>query len=280
MSGLDFSDEAARQLESIYMTGDVVAQREATLELVGLSEGDSVLDIGSGPGFLCETVADIVGDAGRVVGVDISRDLIRRSQRRNSRPWLSYRIADATALGESDASYDVVLCTQVVEYIADVDAAVSEASRVLKPGGVALFVATDWDGVIWHSDHQARMAEVMRSWEAHCAHPRLPRSMRRHLIDAGLEFQTASVFPILNLKWEDDSYSKGLSTVIRDFVAARGDVDAESLSSWYEELGQLSDSGRYFFSTTRFIFRAGKPVSAERPADRSDTHGPVPDQGQ
>jgi ubiquinone/menaquinone biosynthesis C-methylase UbiE len=259
MSVIEFTDEIADRLESLYMTSDVIAQREATLKHVNLSHGDSVLDIGSGPGFLCESVAALVGAAGKVVGVDISRDLVLRSARRNSRPWLSFRTGDATALEDPDATYDVVLCTQVAEYIADVDAAIAETRRVLKPGGVAVFVATDWAGVIWHSDNPTRMSEVMSSWEAHCAHPRLPRSLRRHLIDAGLEVHTASVFPILNLEWDDDSYSKGISMLIHDFVAARSDVDAESLSSWYDELKQLSDSGRYFFSSSRFIFRATRP---------------------
>lgn len=59
MSGLDFTEEVARQLEATYMTSDVVSQRRATLALVDLSKGDRVLDIGSGPGFLCETVADL-----------------------------------------------------------------------------------------------------------------------------------------------------------------------------------------------------------------------------
>jgi arsenite methyltransferase len=56
MSGLMFTDDAARQLESLYMTRDIVSQRSATLEQLGLSKGESVLDVGSGPGFLAESV--------------------------------------------------------------------------------------------------------------------------------------------------------------------------------------------------------------------------------
>ena len=99
----------------------------------------------------------------------------------------------------------------------------------------------------------------MRSWEAHCAHPRLPRFLKGHLLKAGLQLQGASVFPILNLTWGDDSYSKGLSALIRDFVSSRGSVDAESVSSWYQELSELNDAGQYFFSSARFIFCGRKP---------------------
>jgi len=44
---------------------------------------------------------------------------------------------------------------------------------------------------------------------------------------AGFRLDGASVFPILNLSWDDDAYSKGLAQLVRNFVANRGDVPAE-----------------------------------------------------
>ena len=49
---LQFSDEAARKLEAIYSSVDIIAQRRATLERLALNPGESVIDIGCGPGFL------------------------------------------------------------------------------------------------------------------------------------------------------------------------------------------------------------------------------------
>jgi ubiquinone/menaquinone biosynthesis C-methylase UbiE len=258
MSGITFSDEIASRLEALYQTADVVAQRTATLAKLGLTPGDSVIDVGSGPGFLCESMADAVGPAGSVLGLDVSSDLIERSTRRNHRPWLSFKVGDATAIGEPNASFDVLTCIQVAEYIADVDKAFAEAFRDLKPGGRALFVATDWDGVIWHSDNPARMAAVMRSWDAHCADPRLPRTMARRLRSAGFTLDDVSVFSIVNLAWHDDAYSKGIAGFIREFVTKRGEVAPEEATEWAEELSQLSEQGRYFFSTGRFLFLASK----------------------
>jgi arsenite methyltransferase len=50
---LQFSDKAARTLEAIYASADVVAQRRATLDRLALAPSESVVDIGCGPGFLC-----------------------------------------------------------------------------------------------------------------------------------------------------------------------------------------------------------------------------------
>jgi SAM-dependent methyltransferase len=259
MSGLQFSEEAAGQLERLYQTSDIVAQRSETIKLLTLRSGERVLDVGCGPGFLCESIAELVGRDGAVTGIDISDDLIALCKRRNQPTWLSYSVGDATKIDQPDASFDVVACTQVAEYVPDVDRAVSEAFRVLRPGGRAVFVATDWDALVWHSDRPDRMVQVMKSWEAHCAHPHLPRSLAGRLASAGFRFDGASVFPILNLQWHDDAYSKGLAGLIKDFAWRRNDVRSDDLRDWYQEFQRLSEAGRYFFCSNRFIFRASKP---------------------
>src|SRR5262249_54622600 len=175
MSGLEFTDEAARQLEKAYLSRDVIAQRSETIRHLNLSPGERVLDIGCGPGFLCESMGVIVGHQGAVVGVDVSADLVARCNGRKTSTWLSYEVGDATKLRQSDASFDAVVCTQVAEYITDVDRVFSEAFRVLKPNGRTIFVATDWHTILWYSDNLRRMAAVMTSWEGHSAHPRLTK---------------------------------------------------------------------------------------------------------
>jgi ubiquinone/menaquinone biosynthesis C-methylase UbiE len=76
MTGLEFTNEAAKQLEKIYLTRDIIAQRLETIQQLNLSSGERVLDVGCGPGYLCESMGEIVGRHGAVVGIDISSDLI------------------------------------------------------------------------------------------------------------------------------------------------------------------------------------------------------------
>jgi arsenite methyltransferase len=226
----------------------------------GLAPGERVLDMGCGPGYLRESMGEIVGRHGAVVGIDVSTDLINQCNQRKPSAWLSYAIGDATKVDHAAASFDVVVCTQVAEYVPDVDLVLAEAFRVLKPGGRTIFIATDWDAVVWHSEKPERMALVMKSWEAHCAHQHLPRSLAYRLFNAGFRVNGAAVHPILNLQYDEDSYSKGLAWGIRDFVAPRNDVPADDLKEWYGEFERLSEAGRYFFSTNRYIFKASKPT--------------------
>jgi ubiquinone/menaquinone biosynthesis C-methylase UbiE len=260
MSGLTFTDEAARHLEKTYSTKDIVAQRLETIRHLGLSAGEKVLDVGCGPGFLCEQMGEIVGPNGGVIGIDVSRDMVALCDRRTHSSWLSYEVGDATKLRYPDASFDVVVCTQVAEYVPDVDAVLSEALRVLKPNGRTIFIATDWDALVWFSEDAKQMATVMRSWEAHCAHPRLPRTMPHRLKNAGFRLDAAFVYSLLNLSYDDESYSKRLSAIIRKFVGERGDVSASELDDWLNEFDRLSQAGRYFFSSNRYIFKAARPA--------------------
>lgn len=112
ISGLQFTEDAARQLERLYLTGDVVAQRAETIKQLALSRGERVLDVGCGPDFLCENLAEIVGPEGVVTGIDISIDLIALCGRRNPPKWLVYAVGDATQIAEPDASFDAVVCTR------------------------------------------------------------------------------------------------------------------------------------------------------------------------
>jgi hypothetical protein len=83
--------------------------------------------------------------------------------------------------------------------------------------------------------------------------------MARRLRGCGFVLEEASIFPILNLEWGDDTYSKGIARFICDFVARRGEVDKDEVAAWYAEFPRLSGEGRYFFSTGRVIFVASKP---------------------
>src|SRR5712672_1937965 len=104
MSGLTFTEDAARHLARVYLTPDVVAQRAETMKQLALSPGERVLDIGCGPGFLCESIAAAVGSDGAVTGIDISGDLIALCRSRNPPQWLSYAVGDATQIAQPDAS--------------------------------------------------------------------------------------------------------------------------------------------------------------------------------
>jgi arsenite methyltransferase len=108
-TGLVFSKEAADKLIATYNTPDLVRQRDATLQRLNLRPGEHVIDIGCGPGFLCKSMVAAIGPKGRVVGIDISEDLIEFATKDKSGESIEYRVGSATAVPFSAEQFDVAV---------------------------------------------------------------------------------------------------------------------------------------------------------------------------
>jgi ubiquinone/menaquinone biosynthesis C-methylase UbiE len=270
MTSLRFDAHAAQRVEALYLTPDVIEQRREVLRLLDLSPGESVLDIGTGPGLLAVEMAAVVGPTGRVSGADPSDDMLALARGREvpvgSAP-IQYDRGSAERLPYPDASFDVAVSTQVLEYVVDLPAALAQLYRVLRPGGRVLVVDTDWDSIVWHSGDTARMERVLLAWEQHLADPRLPRTLTGALRRAGLKSSTPRVLPLLNAGFDPATFSAGLMQIISAFVTGRDGLTGDEVQDWAADLASLGPD--YFFSLNRYAFLATKPQQALVPPTRA-----------
>ena len=77
-----FDEAAARKTDRAYLTPDIARQRMRTLDALQLKAGEFVLDVGCGTGLLTYDMATLVGASGRVVGIDVSPDMLKLAERR------------------------------------------------------------------------------------------------------------------------------------------------------------------------------------------------------
>ncbi len=258
-SGLQYDRAAARALVAIYATPDVVATRHRVLHALELRPGERLLDVGSGPGFLAAEAADAVGPTGRVCGVDISDALLAYAREHDRDcPWLEYRHADAGSLPFGDGSFDAVVSMQVLEYVPDVDAALAEIARVLRAGGRALIVDTDWDSMVWHMADGPRGERVLGAWAKHCPHPHLPRTLAARLRRAGLAVDAQWPMVLFNPTFDPETYSNRAIDLIARYASESGGVPADEARDWATELRDRGKQGDYFFSLNRYVFQARK----------------------
>jgi SAM-dependent methyltransferase len=159
-----------------------------------------------------------------------------------------------SALPYADHAFDVAVCTQVYEYVADMPHALRELRRVLKPRGRALIVDTDWESCVWHSSDDARMRRVIECWDTHCPHPHLPRALGRLLREADLLVTRARIVPLMNASFDANTYSAGLIDVIARYAAKR--LGESEVQAWAQDLRELGARGEYFFSLNRYLFLA------------------------
>src|SRR5918992_5097831 len=178
MAQLDFEESVVRQLDAVYRTRDVVRRRALVRDAVAPRQGERILDVGCGPGYYVAELAEQVGDGGSVVGVDLSAPMLAvATQRCAELANTEFREGDATALPVDDASCDAVVSVQVLEYVPDVEAALAEMRRVLKPGGRVILWDVDWATASMHARDRDRCDRVLRAWDEHVVDPSLPRTL-------------------------------------------------------------------------------------------------------
>ncbi len=250
-----FDERASSTLTAVYLTPDVIAQREKLLALLAPRAGERALDIGCGPGLTTEALARAVGAHGRVSGVDIAPAMLSIARRHcASLPQVAFELADVTRLPYADASFDVALASQVYEYVGEVDAALAELARVIRPGGRAVLVDTDWESAVWASHDDARMRRVIETWNEHIPHPQLPRTLKRRMMQAGFDEVRVEIVPLLNVAYDPDTYSVGMMTMIGNFAAGRNGLTEADIAAWRDDARAIGAEDGYFFSLNRFVF--------------------------
>ena len=183
---IDFDERIAAQLEVVYRTRDIRRRCALAYEALAAQPGDEVLDVGCGPGFYVVDMLDIVGANGLVTGVDASAAMLALAGRKaGERPNVRLLEGEATELPVGDASVDRAISVQVFEYLSDVDAALAELMRVVRPGGRVVVWDIDWSTLSWHSSDAERMARMVAAWDRHLADPVLPRTLLASLHRAG-----------------------------------------------------------------------------------------------
>ncbi|MFA5318425.1 MAG: arsenite methyltransferase [Patescibacteria group bacterium] len=103
-----------------------------------IKPGDTVLDLGSGAGFDAFLAARKVGENGKVIGVDMTEEMIKKAEanaQKNNITNVEFKLGDIENLPIPDNSIDIIISNCVINLAPDKDKVFAEAFRALKPGG-------------------------------------------------------------------------------------------------------------------------------------------------
>ena len=129
------------------------------VELAGVRAGDRVLDVATGRGAVLFAAAELVGERGRVIGVDLAEEMVALTSddvRERGIGNAEIRIADAERLsGFGDEEFDRVTCAFAIFFLPDPESALREFHRVLRPGGTVALSSwgpSDDPRYAWYQD--------------------------------------------------------------------------------------------------------------------------------
>lgn len=108
------------------------------IAIASLKAGEAVLDLGSGAGFDCFLAAQRVGPTGKVIGIDMTPEMIAKARvnaEKNGFTNVEFRLGEIEHLPVADNSIDVIISNCVINLSAEKRLVLNEAFRVLKPGG-------------------------------------------------------------------------------------------------------------------------------------------------
>jgi ubiquinone/menaquinone biosynthesis C-methylase UbiE len=137
--------------------------RERAVSLLGVDHGDTVVELGCGPGFAMKRLGQRVGPDGKVLGVDAAPRMVRRARRRARRKrlgdWTDATVGDARAVPLPDDAVDAVFLEDTLELFDEEDreTVLAEAKRILRDGGRL--------GVVAMERSEAEADAFVRAWD-------------------------------------------------------------------------------------------------------------------
>lgn len=253
-----YTEDMVRQQEKLALTPDIARQRKELLASLALRPGERALDVGAGNGIFARDMKEAIGAEGAIYGIDSSPLMVDLAA--GFCPGGAFRQGDATALPHDDGAFDVVTASQLICFVPEPDAAVREMFRVLKPGGRAVILDTDWDSLVWNCRDEALMARAMALFRSPYADACAPRTLSRRLTAAGFGITERRSFTVLNWEIDPDSYAQQTAGFIKAMMADSEAFTDEDWERWSADQAAAAAAGEFMFSLNRYIFRAGKPA--------------------
>lgn len=226
--------------------------------LASIKDGGRILDLGCGRGFAVPHFLAGVGTSGEVVVVDRVSGYLAMIREQYPDHFTNGRLflVDLNIAGPlpfASASFDSVVCQNVIECISDRDGLLIEISRILRPGGVAVIGHYDFDGVLLASDDRELTRRMVHGYADHtqnwqdASDGQMGRLLPGLVARSPLSEALTETVLFVDLTLSKESYARdhleGIVALSTEFG-----VSNESAKGWLRALEARSDAGEFYYA--------------------------------
>ncbi len=251
---LHVEPERRARYEAMFQWRDSAAP---LISAADLQPGQVVADFGCGPGGLALELARRVGDNGNVIALDINAGFLETVRKRAEAEGVSKQITTTLLAGDviplPDASVDRVLCKNVLEYVPDPALTIAEFARVLKPGGIAHAIDSDWGAFMYEPDGAA-FAQIMSGAAVAFRTPLIGRQLYGLFRAAGLSDISVHV----QATPDTQGGLRSVLTNMAGYAAQSGQVDATLIEAFTAGFDQALESQTWFSMLPQFLVTGHK----------------------
>jgi SAM-dependent methyltransferase len=202
-----------------------------------------VLDVGCGTGDDVRAIAQLVGEFGRVSGVDPSRAMIDEAKARGVPSNADFSLGSALELPFSDAAFDAVRAERVLQHLTDPERAARELRRVVKPDGTALTLDQDWEALSIAGADREITRRIVRAFADRIGNAWAAREARGVLRRAG--FSSVEIGPLIATPALPAAFDLFLQSAM-DVARSAGAVDDEAARRWLHALLEADRRGEFY----------------------------------
>jgi ubiquinone/menaquinone biosynthesis C-methylase UbiE len=230
-------------------------QMEPMLEGLPLAQARNVVDYGCGPGWVALEIARRAPRAA-VIGCDINADFLDRARRHASESGLEDRVEwhhiEKDEVPVADGAADVVFCKNVLEYVDSMDATLREFHRVLKPGGVARLIDSDWDMMVIEPLGAERVSEL---WTA-AGHAYNDRQAGRHLYGSARRAGFSDVHVRMASICDTEGFFRPMIMSVASYATEGGGLDSKEGEAFMRDIEAAIERHEYMAVLPQFIVTA------------------------
>ena len=235
---------------------DIIEQWKYYYQLLEIEPGDRILDIGCHVGDPALFLYKQYPYVKEIVGVDKDKKKIEYAKDRfneNENTPINFITGDALDLPFGDNSFEKVICAETIEWIELSSKAIEEIYRVLKPGGIALIIHTDFDTQVFNTNNLKRTRNIIHEFTDMGPNGIIGRELRELCIKGGFKEIEFEVYTLINDKYDENYYSYKLSKMMKEWLESEDLIDENELKKWENELEHLSEENKYYYSINRNI---------------------------